>query len=40
MDEGSGEQECLSIAATVFGGIRRRLGFRRRLMFDNNGGGL
>jgi len=28
------------IAATVFDGIRRRLGVRRRLTFNNGGGGL
>jgi len=28
------------IAATVFDGIRRRLGVQQWLMFDNGGGGL
>jgi hypothetical protein len=40
MDDGGGEQECLSIVATVFDGVRRRLGVRRRPTFDNGGGGL
>jgi hypothetical protein len=40
MDDDGGEQECLSIAATVFDGVRRRLGVRRRPTFDNGGGGL
>ena len=34
MDDGGGEQECLSIAATVFDGVRRWLGVRWWPMFD------
>ena len=40
MDDGGGEQECLSIAATVFEGVRRWLGVRQWPTFDNGGGGL
>jgi hypothetical protein len=40
MDDGGVEQECLSIAASVFDGVRRQLGVPLRLTFDNGGSGL